>query len=132
MITSRAPDPYDREIGVQIRVLRETRGMSQTELGDRLGLTFQQIQKYEKGTNRVSAGRLRRIAEIFKIPVATIIDARKHTGKPVKDDPFEFLRVPGAIQLLAAYGHIRDRKLRRALTQLAELLAEASQKRGRD
>ena len=59
----------DIEIGRKIRALRLERGLSQSNLADGIGLTFQQVQKYEKGTNRVSAGRLQRIAEMLKIPV---------------------------------------------------------------
>ena len=59
----------DAEIGRKIRALRLQRGLSQSNLGDGIGLTFQQVQKYEKGMNRVSAGRLQRIADMLNIPV---------------------------------------------------------------
>src|ERR1700730_16340593 len=68
-INKRSADPRDFEIGRRIRPLRRERGLSQTELGTPIGVTFQQIQKYEKGANRVSAGRLHRIAELFNVPI---------------------------------------------------------------
>src|SRR6266705_3147392 len=67
--SKRSGDPRDAEIGKRIRARRLERGLSQTELGQRLGVTFQQVQKYEKGTNRVGAGRLQRVAEILDVPI---------------------------------------------------------------
>jgi len=66
---TKSPDATDQSVGQKIRAQRIMRGLSQTELGNKLGVTFQQIQKYEKGSNRVSAGRLQRIAEILEVPV---------------------------------------------------------------
>jgi transcriptional regulator with XRE-family HTH domain len=66
---TKSADATDHSVGQKIRVQRTMRGLSQIELGNKLGVTFQQIQKYEKGSNRVSAGRLKRIAEILEVPV---------------------------------------------------------------
>src|SRR6516165_6620857 len=68
-INKRASDLRNRKIGHLIRALRLERGMSQTELGNLIGVTFQQIQKYEKGANRVAAGRLHRLSEVLKAPI---------------------------------------------------------------
>src|SRR5947207_5598420 len=65
----RSGDPRDVEIGKRIRALRLERGLSQTELGALLDVTFQQVQKYEKGANRVAAGRLQRISEALEVPI---------------------------------------------------------------
>src|SRR4051795_8296778 len=73
-INKRRGDPRDAEIGKRIRARRLERGLSQTELGQRLGVTFQQIQKYEKGANRVGAGRLQRIAEVLDVPITFFYD----------------------------------------------------------
>lgn len=68
------PEPVDVKVGGNIRLLRQKRNISQTELADKIGVTFQQVQKYEKGTNRVSASRLVQIAGVFGVPVATLFD----------------------------------------------------------
>src|SRR5215475_13236549 len=65
----RSRDPVDAEVAKRVRALRLERGLSQTELSDALGVTFQQVQKYERGANRISAGRLFRIAKVFDVPV---------------------------------------------------------------
>src|SRR5216110_3888267 len=67
---AKAPEPKDREVGQLIRAQRLVCRMSQTELANALGVTFQQVQKYEKGVNRVGAGRLARIADVLNVPVA--------------------------------------------------------------
>ena len=119
---ARADDPYDGQVGQRIRALRLSRSMSQSELGRRLGLTFQQIQKYEKGVNRVGAGRLQRIAEIFEVPIATFF------GVPAKIReagvaPLELLSHAGAPQLLEAYARIRNRSVQRALVNFTKQVA---------
>ncbi len=128
---SRRSDPCDREVGLRIRSLRLSRRMSQADLGDRLGLTFQQIQKYEKGQNRIAAGRLLRLAEIFQVPVSTLFGARGSAARGGKE-PFEFLRVSGAVRLLEAYGRMGDGKFQRAFVRLAEQVALTSQRSSRD
>ena len=71
-MSSKKPDPKDIEVGHRVRAIRLEKGMSQEKLGDALDLTFQQVQKYEKGTNRIGAGRLQHIAEILGVPVADL------------------------------------------------------------
>src|SRR5215211_1737448 len=66
------PDPVDVEVGQRIRIQRLQSGLSQTALAEQLGVTFQQVQKYEKGVNRVGAGRLTKIAEVLAVPVSTL------------------------------------------------------------
>src|SRR5215203_6008776 len=74
MVKASVPDPIDIEVGHRIRLCRRQIGMSQTELGDRIGVTFQQVQKYEKGTNRVGASRLVRIAGVLRTSVQSLTD----------------------------------------------------------
>src|SRR6202023_775318 len=69
MIAKKAPNPTDRHVGSRVRMRRMMLGLSQTKLGDALGLTFQQVQKYERGTNRISASRLQHISEVLQVPV---------------------------------------------------------------
>ena len=126
------PDPVDIEVGHRIRIERLARGLSQTALANQLGGTFQQVQKYEKGVNRVGAGRLTKIAEVLGIEVGTFF-----SGKDVLDSertkvvgeasPLKLLTVSGAFRLLRAYGEIEDGELRRAIVDLVEQIS--SQKR---
>ena len=127
---SRKADAYDREVGLRVRTLRISRRMSQNDLGERLGITFQQVQKYENGVNRIGAGRLQRIAEIFEVPVAALFGGSRREGR-AGVDPFEGLRTPGAVQLLEAYGRIGDRTIRRAFLRFAEQVAVTAQRSGR-
>jgi transcriptional regulator with XRE-family HTH domain len=121
---TKAPDARDMEVGRRIRAQRLVRGLSQTDLGRSLGITFQQVQKYEKGANRVGAGRLTRIAEVLGVPVAFFFGDHAGTGK--SDDAGEalgFLETAGAVRLVKAYAQIDDTDVRRALVDLAESIA---------
>ena len=122
------PDPVDIEVGHRIRIERLARGLSQTALANQLGVTFQQVQKYEKGVNRVGAGRLTKIAAVLGIEVGTffsgkdILDAedKKVSGEA---SPLKLLTVSGAFRLLRAYGDIEDSNLRRAIVDLVEQIS---------
>src|SRR5262245_57397545 len=118
-MAKKSPDPIDVEVGRRIRVQRMARGISQTELGDKIGVTFQQVQKYEKGANRVGASRLTRIAKVLGVPVSTFFSG---PSTPSEGDALEsgrldleYLVVPGALRLLRAYGQIRETMLRRTI-----------------
>src|SRR5262245_9077153 len=69
MAGQKSPNPIDKHVGSRVRMRRMMLDMSQTALGDALGITFQQIQKYEKGTNRISASRLQQVCQILQVPV---------------------------------------------------------------
>lgn len=99
--------------------MRLARVMTQSELGRLLGVTFQQVQKYENGSNRIGAGRLQRIAEIFEVPLAALFDSPELRREGVAD-PLEALGTAGAARLLQAYSRIRDAMVRRAFVRLAE------------
>ena len=73
-MSTKAPNPVDRYVGSRVRMRRIMLGMSQEKLGEALGLTFQQVQKYEKGTNRVGASRIQQISEILQIPVSFLFE----------------------------------------------------------
>ena len=125
MKNNRGANPKDRDIGQRIRLLRLQRGLSQTELGNMLGVSFQQVQKYEKGSNRVSAARLRQIADEMQVPITLFYDDHGK-GPPAVDSVetgLEFLQTAGAVRLVRAYARIRDPSLRRALVDLAEKIA---------
>ena len=116
-------------------MLRLQRGLSQTELGTLINVTFQQVQKYEKGTNRISAGRLQRIAEVLTVPVsfffATFDDKPKALGvgsvtggaDPLLDVEFSFLQTEGALRLARAYARIKQPGIRLRLLRLTEAIA---------
>jgi transcriptional regulator with XRE-family HTH domain len=121
----------DIEIGRKIRTLRLERGLSQSRLADGIGLSFQQLQKYESGANRVSAGRLQRIAELLGVPVTVFYGATAVTGTRVKkadahDEAFAYLQARGAVRLARAYAGISSRATRNALLVLIEALREGS------
>lgn len=119
---SKKTDSRDRAVAVRVRALRLARGMSQAELGGRIGVSFQQVQKYETGANRIGAGRLQRIAEVFDVPLAALFGApglRRASGA----DPLEALGTAGAARLIEAYSRIRDAMVRRAFVRLAEEMA---------
>jgi transcriptional regulator with XRE-family HTH domain len=127
-VNKRSGDPRDVEIGKRMRALRLERGLSQTELGNLLGVTFQQIQKYEKGANRVAAGRLQRVAESLEVPI-TFFYAGSTTDRPENADSdsvdvgLGFLETAGAVRLVRAFSRIRDPEMRRALVELTEKIA---------
>ena len=122
------PDPVDIEVGHRIRIERLARGLSQTALANQLGVTFQQVQKYEKGVNRVGAGRLTKIAEVLGIDVSAFFGSKdavhaqdaKESGE---GSPLRLLTVSGAFRLLRAYADIEDSSLRRALVDLVEQIS---------
>ena len=121
------PDPVDIEVGHRIRIERLARGLSQTALANQLGVTFQQVQKYEKGVNRVGAGRLTKIAEVLGIDVSTFFGAKDMVDPEAKEggeaSPLKLLTVSGAFRLLRAYGDIEDSNLRRAIVDLVEQIS---------
>ena len=120
------PDPVDVEVGHRIRIERLARGLSQTALANQLGVTFQQVQKYEKGVNRVGAGRLTKIAEVLGITVGTffsgkeVLDSEHSTKDNGEASPLKLLTVSGAFRLLRAYADIEDSNLRRSIVDLVE------------
>src|SRR5437762_11372708 len=101
----------DIEIGSKIRALRLQRGLSQSGLAQGIDLTFQQVQKYEKGANRVSAGRLQRIADILNTPVMFFYAGMgaKPTKKDARNSSLAFVQTKGAVRLLRAYAEIGSR-----------------------
>ena len=123
----RGRDPRDAEIAKRVRALRLRRGLSQSELGTALGVTFQQVQKYERGTNRISASRLYRIAEALDAPIpffyagydACPSEPGLHPGGAESD----FLQTSRAMRLVRAYSRIADRDTQLTLLRLTESLA---------
>jgi transcriptional regulator with XRE-family HTH domain len=121
-VPKRSPDRVDIEVGQRLRTFRLQKGLSQEKLGDQLGLTFQQVQKYEKGTNRIGAGRLQRIADILEIPVADFFTSHKQGGA-APAEIFKLLDTAAALRLVRAYSRIREPRLQQAITRLVERIA---------
>jgi|ERR1700754_485183 len=115
-------DPEDLEIGQKIRALRVAKGVSQATLGQALGVTFQQVQKYERGTNRVSAGRLQKIASLLETPVTFFYGEPVARRKSDPDSGFALLQSKGAVRLLRAYAEIASGATKHALVMVAESL----------
>jgi len=121
-MTGKVPDPTDEHVGSRVRTRRCLLGMTQEELGDALGITYQQVQKYEKGQNRIAASRLQHIAHILQVPLSFFFsDAADETvedGAPVSDYVGHFLAVPDGLALAEAFARITDKKLRRRIADL--------------
>jgi transcriptional regulator with XRE-family HTH domain len=120
---TRMPDPLDAMVGARIRVFRIHRRISQTDLADEIGVTFQQVQKYEKGANRIGASRLSRIATFLGISVGDLFES---PGEKTNDlaSPFRLLAEPGALRVLKAYARTSDPRVRHAIAELIEGIAD--------
>lgn len=111
----------DSVVGRNIRVLRLDRGLSQTELGRRIEVTFQQIQKYENGTNRVGSGRLFKIASVLGVPITALFEgADQAPSEGEGTSPVAMLGEPYALRLVQAFCALENMELRRSIVQLAE------------
>ncbi len=123
-IRKRRAGAEDVEIGRKIRALRLERDLSQSGLANGIGLTFQQVQKYEKGTNRVSAGRLLRIAALLDVPITFFYSGMAERTKKhdTHNAGLALVQTKGAMRLLRAYSDISARATKYALVVLAESL----------
>jgi transcriptional regulator with XRE-family HTH domain len=138
IIAKKAPNPIDKHVGARVRMRRMMLSMSQEKLGDALGLTFQQVQKYEKGTNRIGASRLQQISNILQVPVSFFFDGAPHvpgTGRfegmgeaPSPAYVSDFLATSDGLALTKSFMRIHDSKLRRRIVDLVEQIA-AGEKR---
>jgi transcriptional regulator with XRE-family HTH domain len=132
MMAKKAPNPIDKHVGSRVRMRRMMLSMSQEKLGDALGLTFQQVQKYEKGTNRIGASRLQQISHILQVPVAFFFEgapsgSTSHTDG-MKEAPSpayvsDFLATSEGLALTKAFMRIKEAKLRRRIVDLVEEIA---------
>jgi transcriptional regulator with XRE-family HTH domain len=129
----KTPDPIDRHVGSRVRMQRILMKMSQEKLGDALGLTFQQVQKYEKGLNRIGASRLQQISKTLSVPPSFFFEgapsleggdgsgfAEESSSQYVVD----FLSTAEGLHLNRAFARIRDPKVRKRVLDLVSTLAE--------
>jgi transcriptional regulator with XRE-family HTH domain len=119
-IHPRSTGKSDIELGKRIRLRRIEKDISQTELGDELGVTFQQVQKYEKGVNRVGAARLEQIATALDVPITFFYDG---DGNAREVESLLFLDSAFSLRLLRAYAKIKDQTVQRQLASLMESIA---------
>ena len=131
-MAKKAPNPIDKHVGSRVRMRRMMLNMSQEKLGDALGLTFQQVQKYEKGTNRIGASRLQQIAHILQVPVSFFFEGAPHipgtptSGMSEAPSPAyvsDFLATSDGLSLTKAFMRIKNSKLRRRIVDLVEQIA---------
>jgi transcriptional regulator with XRE-family HTH domain len=134
MAAKKAPNPIDKHVGSRVRMRRMMLSMSQEKLGDALGLTFQQVQKYEKGTNRIGASRLQQISQILQVPVAFFFEGAPNipplggSTDGMKEAPSpayvsDFLATSEGLALTKAFMRIKEAKLRRRIVDLVEEIA---------
>src|ERR1700719_508517 len=130
-MAKKAPNPIDRHVGSRVRMRRMMLSMSQEKLGGALGLTFQQVQKYEKGTNRIGASRLQQISHILQVPVAFFFEGAPSFHPPsdaIGEAPSpsyvaDFLATSDGLALTKAFMEIKEPKLRRRIVDLVEEIA---------
>ena len=122
-MVARTPDPLDVMVGARIRIFRTHSGMSQSDLAEKIGVAFQQVQKYEKGTNRVGASRLSRIAAVLGVSIGELFEASAEKPGDAKS-PFRLLAGRDALRVLTAFSRMSDPRVRRAIAQLVETVAD--------
>ncbi|MBM3608216.1 MAG: helix-turn-helix transcriptional regulator [Alphaproteobacteria bacterium] len=134
----RSPNPVDKHVGSRVRMRRLLLGLSQEKLGEALGLTFQQVQKYEKGTNRIGASRLQQISKILQAPPSYFFDGAPvgnapgemiaqagFSEAPPLDTVTEFVTTAEGLQLNRAFARITQQKIRRKIIDLVTVIADA-------
>ena len=136
-MAGKKPHLVDQHVGSRVRLRRMLLGMSQERLGESMGLTFQQVQKYEKGVNRIGASRLLQISEILDVPVefffeeAPHVDGRRAPGVAEADSEkfiLEFLNSREGLELNRAFAKISDPKVRKSVVNLVRSLSATSDK----
>ena len=136
-LPKKTPNPIDIHVGSRIRLRRNMISMSQEKLGEALGITFQQIQKYEKGTNRVGASRLQQISNVLGVPVSFFFEdapgENQTTGMAESQSTgfvVDFLSSSEGLQLNRAFSRISDPKVRRKIIELVRTLADEPETTG--
>lgn len=132
-MVKKAPNPIDKHVGSRVRMRRMMVGMSQEKLGEHLGITFQQIQKYEKGTNRIGASRLQQISVVLSVPVAFFFEGAPSMNPDGDGEGFseghspayvsDFLATSDGLVLTRNFMRISDAKVRRRIVELVSAIA---------
>jgi transcriptional regulator with XRE-family HTH domain len=133
---SENPDPVDIHVGARMRMRRTLLGLSQEKLGDALGLTFQQVQKYERGANRIGASRLHQLSKVLGVPVAYFFEELAAEGHGAPAEPHALEEASGdhdamtrreTLELVRAYYRVRDPSVRRRVFELIKTLAKTEE-----
>lgn len=127
----KVPNPIDKHIGSRVRMRRLMLDMSQEKLGHAIGLTFQQVQKYEKGTNRVGGSRMQQIANVLQVPPAFFFDGAPNMPGIVRDPgqadspayATDFMATSDGLAIAMSFSKIESPQLRRSITALVEQIA---------
>jgi transcriptional regulator with XRE-family HTH domain len=132
-VPKKQANPIDIQVGNRVRIRRMLIGMSQERLGDLLGLTFQQVQKYEKGVNRIGAGRLFEVSRILNVPIDFFyegVNTQPGGSEPEGAPPvMEFVSSGEGLQLSLAFMKIKDAKVRKRVLDLVKSLAEEEEQK---
>jgi transcriptional regulator with XRE-family HTH domain len=121
-MATRKSGPLNAMVGTRISILRVSRGMSQATLAERIGVTFQQVQKYEQGATRVGASRLSQIASVLGVSVGELFES-SGAGSPGLNSPVHLLAEPGAMRVLKAYARTTSPRVRLCIAKLVESIA---------
>jgi len=126
----RSANPVDVHVGTRVRLRRQVLKMSQEKLGDQLGVTFQQVQKYERGANRIGASRLWKISDVLNVPINFFFDGlndQAAQGEFAENDQmpivYDFINSPDGVALAKAVSQIKSKAVRRQILELARSLA---------
>jgi transcriptional regulator with XRE-family HTH domain len=130
-VRMKVPNPIDKHVGSRVRMRRMMLAMSQGKLGDALGITFQQVQKYEKGTNRIGAGRLQEISHILQVPIAFFYEEARDGSAPAESEAStrslalldEFVSSSEGLRLVQSFTRIESAMVRRRIVALVQEIA---------
>ncbi|MBL0848830.1 MAG: XRE family transcriptional regulator [Candidatus Liberibacter ctenarytainae] len=131
IVNKKSPNPVDINVGKRIRLRRTILGMSQEKLGESLGITFQQVQKYEKGINRVGASRLQGISEVLDIPISFFFDVAPTVNSDSSSEEgsvIDFLSSSEGLQLNRYFVQIKDSKIRQRVIDLIKSIVFVNKK----
>jgi transcriptional regulator with XRE-family HTH domain len=134
VMAGRLPNPTDKHVGSRVRMRRRALGKSQTWLADAVDLTFQQIQKYENGTNRMGSSRLQQFANLLNVPISYFFEGAPVAslrGKASAEGPStaylsKFISSEDGLTLIKAFMQIKDKKLKRGIARLVKQIADGS------
>ena len=126
-VAEHGPDPIDVHVGGRVRLRRTLLGMNQTTLGQALGVTFQQIQKNERGTNRIGSSRLYQLCHVLDVPIEYFFEGLEDNKS--RQSPDDVMAKTETMKLVRAYFRIRDPKVREALQRMAIAMAKGAGRR---
>ena len=127
--TKKAPNPIDKHVGSRVRMRRKMLAMSQEKLGAALGVAFQQVQKYEKGTNRIGASRLQQLSHVLQVPVVFFFEGAASAPQIPMAQIDAFVSDSNGLRLIGAFMRIDNVALRRRIVMLVQEIAGDAERR---